>query len=220
MTTGGMEPESVGAAGNQEPEREMDSNSAAGGHRWYEKYLPFVAKSQEMQAEWVRVMLSRLRDSAGVDRTGVLSREEIKPYIRLLLDSSEVGPESPEPLDGGREELVALLARFGDDSLLLLVECADIYEVPKIIGLLRHCPIELAISALKKVPPPYEKNPPLVIDRVFQAIRQKSAALLEEAAEQILAGADTPVEFAANYERFREIMMDEHILSLLYPKAK
>jgi hypothetical protein len=72
---------------------------------------------------------------------------------------------------------------------------------------------------MKKVPPFYEKNPLFVVDRVFHAIKEKSMELLESAAEEIMRSDDAPRGFTANYERFREIMMDEHILSLLYPKA-
>ena len=198
----------------------MERSSETGGRRWYEKYLPFVAKSPEMQVEWLKVMLSKLRDSAGIDRTGVLSREEIKPYVRLLLEGSEIGQELRDEEERNREQLMSLLAGLGEDNLQLLLECADIYEVPKLIGLLRTCTKELAITALMKTSPPYEKNPLLIYDRVFQAIREKSAELLEEAAESVLASSEAPDNFAANYERFKEIMLDEHILSLLYPKAK
>ncbi len=198
----------------------MERNSETGGRRWYEKYLPFVAKSPEMQVEWLRSMLVKLRDSAGVDRTGVLSREEIKPYIRLLLEGSEVDRELHDDDELSRNRLMSLLAGLAEDDLLLLVECADIYEVPKLIGLLRSCTKEIAYTALMKTPPTYEKNPLLISDRVFQAIREKSAELLEQAAEDVLASSVAPDNFAGNYERFKEIMLDEHILGLLYPKAK
>lgn len=207
-------------AGSPVLESGMERNSGNGRRRWYEKYLPFVAKSPEMQVEWLKVMLAKLRDSAGVDRTGVLSREEIKPYIRLLLEGNEIGRELLDEDERNREQLMNLLAGLGEDNLQLLLECADIYEVPKFIGLLRSCTKELAFAALMKTPPPYEKNPLLIYDRVFQAIREKSAELLEEAAEGVLASREAPDNFAANYERFKEIMLDEHILSLLYPKAK
>ena len=198
----------------------MGAVSEKAGSRWYEKYLPFVAKSPEMQVEWLKGMLAKLRGSAGVERTGVLSREEIKPYVKLLLEGSEIGRELKDEEERSRERLMRLLAGLGEENLLLLMECADIYEVPKLISLLRFCTRELAFTALMKTPPPYEKNPLLIYDRVFQAIREKSAELLEQAAEGVLASNEAPVNFAFNYERFKEIMLDEHILSLLYPKAK
>jgi len=198
----------------------MGSNSETGSRRWYEKYLPFVAQSPEMQVEWLKGMLAKLRDSAGVDRTGVLTREEIKPYIRLLLEDCEIGRELQDEEERSRDRLMRLLAGLGGDNLQLLMECADIYEVPKLIGLLPKCTKDLAFTALTKTPPPYEKNPLLIYDRVFQAIREKSAELLQQAAEGVLASSEAPDNFAANYERFKEIMLDEHLLSLLYPKAK
>ena len=198
----------------------MERKSGMASRRWYEKYLPFIAKSPEMQVEWLRVMLGKLRDSAGVERTGVLSREEIKPYVRLLLEGNEVGRELQDEDELSRNKLAGLLVGLGEDNLQLLMECADIYEVPALIGLLPSCSRELAFAALMKTPPPYEKNPLLIYDRVFQAIREKSAELLEEAAEGVLTSSEAPDDFAANYERFKEIMLDEHILSLLYPKAR
>ena len=198
----------------------MEPKLGTGGRRWYEKYLPFVAKSPEMQVEWLKAMLARLRDSAGVVRAGVLSREEIRPYVRLLLEGCEIGRELLDEDERNREELARLLAGLGEENLQLLVECADIYEIPKLIGLLRTCSKDIAVTALMKTSPPYEKNPLLIYDRVFHAIREKSPELLEQAAESVLASSEAPENFAANYERFMEIMQDEHILSLLYPKAK
>jgi hypothetical protein len=50
-------------------------------------------------------------------------------------------------------------------------------------------------------------------------VKEKSPELLERAAEEIMNSPGCPENFADNYKRFREIMMDEHILSMLYPKA-
>ncbi|MFN2364839.1 MAG: hypothetical protein ABR523_00060, partial [Desulfurivibrionaceae bacterium] len=104
-------------------------------------------------------------------------------------------------------------------DLLLMVECAEIYDIPRLFGLLRTISREQAVLAMTKVPPPYEKNPLLVIDRVFHAVKEKSPEILTLAAEEIMNNENPPKDFVANYERFREIMMDEHILSMLYPKA-
>lgn len=197
----------------------MAEKSGSTGKKWFEKYLPFVAKSPEIQVEWLAVELSRLRQKEGRAIGGVLSREEIKPYIRLLLENCEVGPGGNGVAED-EERMAVLLGRMGADNLLLLTECAEIYDIPKLFRLLRQPTRELAVIALKKVPPPYEKSPLLIIDRVFQAIREKSVNLLEEAAAGVLASRDAPMDFAANYERYKEIMMDEHILALLYPKAK
>lgn len=198
----------------------MVDKSAPVGKRWYENYLPFVAKSPAIQAEWLAVELSQMRLAEGKDISGVLSREEIKPYIRLFLDNCNSGPEGWTGEVGADDEMVALLEGIGDDNLLLIIECAEIFDIPKLFKLLRNLTLEQAVIALKKVPPPYEKNPWLIIDRVFHAIREKSGEQLEAAASLVLAGEDAPIDFADNYERFKEIMMDEHILGLLYPRAK
>lgn len=186
--------------------------------KWHENYLPFVAKSPEMQVEWLVNHLARLRMSGAEEKTGILSREEIKPYIKLLLEEvSAVGGASEAA--GKDNRLLELLTNISEDDLLLMIECADIYDIPRLFGLLSEVSERQAIMALKKVPPLFEKNPLMVIDRVFHAIKEKSTELLEASAQGVLASDDAPENFSANYERFREIMMDEHILSLLYPKA-
>lgn len=190
----------------------------AAGRKWYEKYLPFVAKRPEMQLDWLVENLSRLRTSGDKEKTGLLSREELRPYINLLLGVSS-GDHGMGAVSDTIEELEVLLAQVGEQDLLTMIECADIYAVPRLLGLLRKISKEQAVLAMKKVPPPYEKAPLLLVDRVFHAIKGKSTELLEGAAEEIMASDNRPKDFVANYERFREIMMDEHILSLLYPRA-
>jgi len=188
------------------------------GRKWYENYLPFVAKSPEMQLEWLVDRLSRLRRSRDNEKRGMLAREELTPYIGLLLDGNASGKEAGTTSPAG-VVLRALLEGVDNDDLLMMVECAEIYDIPLLFGLLRKITREQAVLAMKKVPPLYEKNPLLLIDRVFHAVKEKSPKILESAAEEIMVGSDPPRDFMANYERFREIMMDEHILSLLYPKA-
>ena len=43
--------------------------------KWYEKYLPFVARSPEMQLRWLESAF----------RKGVLTPREITPYIKLFM---------------------------------------------------------------------------------------------------------------------------------------
>lgn len=198
----------------------MADKSDQVGKRWYENYLPFVAKSPVIQAEWLAAELLQMRLAEGKEKSGVLSSEEIKPYIRLFMENCDSGPEGWTGKVGADEGMVVLLEGIGEDNILLIIECAEIYDIPKLFKLLRHPTREQAVIALKKIPPPYEKNPLLIIDRVFQAIREKSGKQLEEAANIVLASSDAPVDFSKNYERYKEIMMDEHILGLLYPKAK
>jgi hypothetical protein len=188
------------------------------GKKWYEKYLPFVAKSQEMQLEWLVDKLSRLRNSVGRGKTGLLSCEELKPYISLLLEGNPAGKEL-EAAVVATDELGVLLEDVKESDLLLMVECAGIYDIPRLFGLLGRISKEQAVLAMKKVPPLYEKKPFLVVDRVFHAIKGKSMELLEDAAAEIMGSAAVPAGFVDNYERFRGIMMDEQILSILYPRA-
>ena len=199
---------------------EMDkSTNKATTRKWHENYLPFVAKSPEMQIEWLVNHLARHGRAGTEEKSGILSREEIKPYIKLLLeDVNAVG--GADEAGGKDDRLRRLLANIGEDELLLMIECADIYDIPRLFGFLSEVTERQAIMALKKEPPLFEKKPLMVIDRVFHVIKEKSTELLEVSAQGVLASDDAPENFAANYERFREIMMDEHVLSLLYPKAR
>ncbi|MFO7607482.1 MAG: hypothetical protein R6W72_14420 [Desulfurivibrionaceae bacterium] len=190
----------------------------AAGRKWYENYLPFVAQSPEMQLEWLVDRLSRLRSSKNKEKRGLLSCRELTPYISLLLDGNASGEEGKTTSVAG-DVLRDLLDNVEASDLLLMVECAEIYDTPRLFGLLRTISREQAVLAMTKVPPPYEKNPLLVIDRVFHAVKEKSPEILASAAEEIMNSEDPPKDFVTNYERFREIMMDEHILSMLYPKA-
>jgi len=199
----------------------METLSVLGSNtRWYEKYLPFVAKSPEMQAQWLAAELSRMLSSDLERLRGVLSREEIRPYVRLFLDGCDAVRGGWGGEEGVDDVVVRLFEAVGEENLRLMVECADIYDIPRLFRFLRNPSVELAIMAMKKIPPPYEKNPLLIIDRVFQAIREKSGKLLEDAAAGVAVHDDAPADFVGNYERFKEIMMDEHVLSMLYPKAK
>lgn len=198
----------------------MGDNSGSVGKKWYENYLPFVAKNPAIQAEWLADELSRMRLSEGKEISGVLAREEIKPYIRLFLENCDIGAGGWTGEVGADERMVAMVDGIGSENILLMIECAEIYDIPKLFRLLRHPTRQQAVIALKKVAPPYEKNPLLIVDRVFHAIREKSGQQLEAAAAGVLASSDAPADFADNYGRFKEIMMDEHLLGLLYPKAK
>lgn len=188
------------------------------GRKWYKKYLPFVAKSQEMQLEWLVDKLSRLRNSVDKEKTGLLSCEELKPYVSLLLEGNPGGKELGAAVVEG-DVLGVLLGNVKESDILLMVECAEIYDVPRLFSLMHKITKEQAVLAMKKVPPLYEKKPLLVVDRVFHSIKEKSTELLEEAAAEIMGSEDLPADFVDNYERFRGIMMDEQILSTLYPKA-
>lgn len=169
--------------------------------KWYEKYLPFVAKGRRMQVEWL----------AGTIRKGALHLEEVTPYVRLLL---------AEDLGDDTERLVPLLKDLEEEVLCRMVEAADIYDVAKLLRLVPKPTVEQALVALAKEPPPYEKNPEDVLDKVFQAIHDRSESLFEEAAAELRNRTDAPAHFVAAYERFEEILADERILSAMYPKAR
>lgn len=168
--------------------------------KWYEAYLPFVARSPGMQIAWLE----------GATRKGALSSQEITPYISLLLAHEG-------------DELAELKSAFaGLDELLVaqLLAAAEIYDMPKLFGLIEKPVVRHAVVALQKVPPDYEKNPQLVMDKLFMAVNERSSELLEDAVRIIMAGNDIPASFLAAYERFKEIIEDQKILSALYPKAR
>ncbi|MDH3393437.1 MAG: hypothetical protein OEL66_05480 [Desulfobulbaceae bacterium] len=169
--------------------------------KWYEKYLPFVAQSRRMQVEWL----------VGVIRKNVLHLEEVTPYIRLLLAEEEVDES---------ESLVALLKDLDEDVICRMVMAADIYDVARLMRLAPAPTVEQAVAALVKEPPPYEKKPELVLDKIFQAIHDRSESLFEEAASELRKRDDAPPHFESAYGRFQEILADERILSAMYPKAR
>lgn len=195
------------------------AQKGAAGRKWYEKYLPFVAKSQDMQLEWVVASLSRLRTAVDKGKTGLLSCEELKPYISLLLASDSSAGKGLDVAVVAGDTLGVLMGHVTESDLLLLVECAEIYDVPKLFSLLGSISTEQAVLAMRKAPPLYEKTPLLVIDRVFHSIKEKSTQLLEDAATEIMNSPDVPGDFVGNYERFRGVMVDEQILRMMYPKA-
>jgi hypothetical protein len=197
----------------------MRSGKKMSGGKWHKKYLPFVAKSPDTQVDWLVGKLAALREIGGKDKTGILTREELVPYIRILLVNVSEG-RGTEGFSADDGQLACFLEEISDENLLLMIECAEIYDVPKLFRILRDISIKQAVVALKKVPPPFEKNPLLIMDRVFHSIREKSTELLEKAAKEVLASDDAPDNFVDNYKRFREIVMDEKILSVMYPKAR
>jgi hypothetical protein len=171
----------------------------AGKRRWYEKYLPFIARSPRMQIDWL----------IGVFRKGSLSREEITPYIRLLMEEEQ------------EDELIRSLFRNLDEWVLTeLLEAADVYDIPKLFRLISGPTPDQARIALLKVPPPYEKMPGLLRGKIFHAVHDCSEELLTEAVEELRRQGKVDSDFEEAYERFREVLMDEKILSSLYPKAK
>jgi hypothetical protein len=167
---------------------------------WYEKYIPFVARSPEMQIRWLEAAF----------RKGTLTHQDITPYINLLM-----APDGEEHLD-----LLRDLFRDLDPVLLEnMLAAADIYDAPGLFRLISQPLPAHALLVITKRPPLYEKSPQQVMDRAFQAVFDRSEELLAEAAARAQAqGAGGP-HFQEAYERFKEIKEDEKLLSALYPKA-
>lgn len=168
--------------------------------QWYEKYLPFVARSPEMQVRWLEAAF----------RKGTLTHQEITPYINLLM--------APD----GEEHLALLRVLLQDLNAAVLenmLSAADIYDAPNLFRLIKGPVLAQAVIVITKTPPPYEKAPQQVMARVFQSVYDSSEDLLSQAAEKVKAEPLSPPNFQEAYERFKEIKEDEKLLSALYPKA-
>ncbi|MEW6518225.1 MAG: hypothetical protein AB1461_02315 [Thermodesulfobacteriota bacterium] len=170
-------------------------------NNWLERCLPFVSKSPEMKIRWLITVF----------RKGVLSQEEITPYIRLLL-AEKSGEEQEELRTVFRELDVEMQYRF--------LEAADIYDTPKLFALCPNPTLRHAEIALLKKMPPYEKKTQFILDKIFYAISDRSRELLEQAAELLIREGRTSPNFKENYARFQEILEDEEFLLSLYPNAR
>ena len=168
--------------------------------------LPFVARSPELQVAWL----------VGEFEKGVLCDRELAPYIHLLVAEYVGRRERGE----GAEEVQEIFACLPREIVVAMVRCVEIYDVPDLLELVRELTVDDAVLVLKKVPPPYEKKSLLLLDSVFQAVNCCGDHLLERAAQKMACDGDAPEHFTSAYERFREILIDEKILILLYPQAK
>ena len=168
--------------------------------KWYEKYLPFVARSPEMQLRWLE---SAFRKEA-------LTSREITPYVKLFM-----APDGEANLARVR----GLLHSLSGAAIEKMLGAADIYDVPDLFRCVAEPTEAQAVIAITKAVPPYEKSPELVVDKVFQAVYDCSEELLAQAAVRVAGSADRPAHFQEAYERFKEIKEDEKLLSALYPKA-
>ena len=168
--------------------------------KWYEKYLPFVARSPEMQLRWLESAF----------RKGALTPREITPYIKLFM-----APDGEANLARVR----GLLHSLSGVAIEKMLGAADIYDVPDLFRCVAEPTEAQAVIAITKAVPPYEKSPELVVDKVFQSVYDYSEELLAQAAARVAGSADRPAHFQEAYERFKEIKEDEKLLSALYPKA-
>jgi hypothetical protein len=170
-------------------------------NNWLERYLPFVSKGPEMKIRWlVRVF-----------RKGILSQEEITPYIRLLL-AEKCGEENEQLKKAFGELNVEMQYRF--------LEAADVYDTPTLFRLCPEPTPRHAEIALLKMAPPYEKKTQLILDKIFYAISDHSRDLLEQTAKLLIREGKASASFAENYARFQEILDDEEFLLSLYPNAR
>lgn len=175
-------------------------DTVAKKRKWYEKYLPFVARSPEMQLRWLESAL----------RKGTLAPREITPYIKLFM-----APDGEANLARVR----GLLHSLSGSVIEKMLRAADIYDVPDLFRCVAEPTVLQAVIAITKEPPPYEKTPRMVIDKVLQAVYDSSEELLAQAAAEVIGNAECPSHFQEAYERFKEVKEDEKLLSALYPKA-
>jgi hypothetical protein len=170
-------------------------------HKWYENYLPFVVRSTEMQVEWLSHAV----------RKGKLAPSEIAPYINLVLSENR---------GAQREVLRTLLNRLDESTLDKMVSAAEIQDLPDLFSMLDNPTVDRALIALLKAPAPYEKNPFQIVHKVFHAIHDASPELLEKAVEELRAKGLQQKYFEEAYGQFVEVLEDEKILSVLFPKAR
>ena len=149
------------------------------GRRWYQNYLPFIARSPEMQVEWLVAECRRQN----------LVKEEMTPYVRLLFSEENAANE---------EELRTILAGLLPEVLEEFLNVADIYDVPRIIRIIPLLNETLVEIALTKDLPPYETKPQKIMDRVLNAINNRSRPLLKDVAARIMANGAAPKHFSEN----------------------
>lgn len=107
--------------------------------KWYERYLPFVARSTEGQINWLVSILKK----------NVLSVEEISPYVKLLLSEKD---------NDEKEFLTIQFGNLHDDIVGKFLHAADIYDTPQMVKLIPQLNIYHAEIALRKSVPAYEKR--------------------------------------------------------------
>lgn len=168
--------------------------------KWYEQYLPFVARSPEMQLRWLESAF----------RKGSLTPHEITPYIKLFM-----APDG----EGNPARVRGLLHSLPGGIIEQMLGAADIYDIPDLFRCIAEPTVSQAVIAITKPVPPYEKSPQQVAAKVFQAVYDCSEELLAQAAERVAGSALSPPHFQEAYERFKEVKEDEKLLSALYPKA-
>lgn len=175
----------------------------------FSEMLPFVARSPEMKIEWL----------LGTFKKKALNCAEIAPYMHLLLAEYENEKEAAS-YSGDEVVLGEIFSRLSRTTIVEMINCVEIYDIPVLLELVGELTAEEAVLVLGKSPPAYEKMPMMIFDRVFQAVHHCGDNLIENAAEKMRDSGVLPDHFDKTYERFKEILVDEKILSSLYPDAK
>ena len=179
----------------------MNSNTMKKKKKWFERYLPFVARSTEGQVNWLVSVLKK----------DTLSLEEVSPYVKLML---------AEKNNEEKKCLTEQLGNLNNDVIGYLLQAADIYDTPHLVKLIPNLTEHHAEIALRKTVPPYEKKPLMVLDKVFYAINEANVNVLEQVADKIIRNGNGPEGFRENYIRFRGILEDEDFLLSMYPNAR
>ena len=177
--------------------------------RLWAEGLPFVARSPEMKVTWLTEVFSKK----------LLTPEEISPYMHLLLDEYKgtIGAMNYEITE---DSLKLIFTKLERTVLARMIQCVEIYDLPVLLLLINELTVDEAVLALRKQPPVYEKKLFLVVDKVLKAVNECREGLLEQATEKMMQEGNIPVHFSASYDRFKEILHDEKILSALYPQAR
>lgn len=167
--------------------------------KWFDKYLPFIARPPQMQVAWLVQACAEKK----------LSQEELTPYLRLLLSKENVEND---------EQLREVLAGIDRDTSVCLFEIVEIFDLPRLILTFPAMDSNFARLALQKEIPPYEKNIRQIVDNVFAAINDRSPQIFQE----IVTGSDEFAiadHFRNNLQRFQKILDDQEFLRSLYPNA-
>ncbi len=170
-----------------------------------------MARSSEMKVEWLVDILQKK----------TLTRGEIAPYIHLLLTEYQYS-QRPDGVDSSHqhnEYLTDIFVNLPRSTILEILSCADVYDIPVLLEIIKQIEVDEAILILKKTPPSYEKRPTQVFDQVFMAIHNCDDHLLTQAKLKMQHANEMPEYFNSVYERFQQILKDKEILSSIYPNA-
>ncbi len=169
--------------------------------QWYLRYLPFIAKSQYMQVQWL----------AAECKKNKLANDELLPYVRLLFSLDN---------DDERLSLKENIATLSENVVSKILDVADIYIISEVVDLIPELNRCLTEVVLLKTMPTYEQKPQQIMDNVFYSINQRDGNVLDEIASLLMREERAPAGFQVNYERFKAILEDEKFIRTQWPSAK